>query len=257
MTVTPTPGPQLQAAFPSDMYLRLRANEPSDLRRAAVGGTTWSFRSRSDYWESDWVMMHSASQNPDIRAAETAEHLAWHYSFPDGAAIGGVTFAEHTELPEGYVVEVSNGWSWFWTDASRAHAALSASVMVVDHHDPRLLDVLQHSATASHERDGLVPDIWLGMEVDGQLACVAAVNVVADSTNLQSVVTRSDFRGRGLARTVCSHATAWSLQRATYATLGMMSDNAIARSIYLGLGFTCDKEFRSARFSQSAQSQAE
>ena len=78
------------------------------------------------------------------------------------------------------------------------------------------------------------------------------MNAHVGATYIQSVVTRTDQRGRGYARAVCSHATAWSLQRFSHATLGMMSDNLIARSLYLSLGYVCDKEFRSVRFSRPA-----
>lgn len=248
MVLTPVDWDGLVAAFPDDVYLALRGEDPGTVRRAAVGGSTWSTRTRSQYWESDWVMMFSASADALVRERETAEHLRWHRSFPDGAEIGGVTFADETELPPGFVAGQSNAWSWFWTNQSRAAAAEQVDVSVIDHHDARLVSLLQHSDTASHERDGIAPNRWFGYEVDGDLVCAAAVNVNGDATYLQSVVTHTDHRGRGFGRRVCSHATWWSLQQVPYATLGMMTDNTVARRLYESLGYVCDKRFRSVRF---------
>ncbi len=246
----------LLAAFPDDAYLHLRGDDPGTIRRAAVSGSTWSTRTRSQYWESDWVMMFSASADAGVRADETAEHLNWHMSFPDGSDIGGMTFTDDTEVPGNVSVLQASAWSWFWTDTSRAKVNPDSEVIIVDHHDPRLLPLLAHSVTASHERDGVVPDAWLGIESAGQLVCAAAVNVNGNTTYLQSVVTHTDFRRRGLARRVCSHATAWSLQQVPYATLGMMSDNDIAAQLYTDLGYVCDKRFRSVRFTRGEQQTA-
>jgi len=248
MDLTPVTWQQLISAFPDDRYLNLRTADPGTIRRAAVGGSTWSTRTRSEYWESDWVMMYSASDDATVRASETAQHLAWHVSFEDGDSIGGMTFADHTAIPDGRLPEVSSAWSWFWTDSEHARVDIDRKVVTVDHHDPRLLEVLSHSDTASHERDGKAPDVWFGLEAEGQLVCVAAVNKQDDATYLQSVVTHTQHRGCGYARRVCSHATAWSLQQVRYATLGMMSDNKIARALYESLGYSCDKEFRSVKF---------
>jgi GNAT superfamily N-acetyltransferase len=179
---------------------------------------------------------------------ELAAHLRWHRGFADGGDIGGMTLNDDTDLPDGLVMPAFNSWSWFWTDAVRAQVSLDADVVEIAHEDPRLKELLAHSPTAAHERDGKAPHIWFGIVEGDQLLSVAAVDKNGSSTLVQNVVTHADARGRGLATRVCSHATAWSLLEAPYATLGMMTDNEAAERIYLSLGYVCDKRFRSGLF---------
>jgi GNAT superfamily N-acetyltransferase len=238
----------LCAAFPDDMYLIHRVGDPGTIRRAVVSEHSWSTRTRSEYWESDWVMFWCESMDADERAAELAAHLSWHRGFSDGGDIGGMTLNDDTDLPDGLVMPAFNSWSWFWTDAVRAQVSSDADVVEIAHEDPRLKELLAHSPTAAHERDGKAPHMWFGIVEGDQLLSVAAVDKNGSSTLVQNVVTHADARGRGLATRVCSHATAWSLLEAPYATLGMMTDNEAAERIYLSLGYVCDKRFRSGLF---------
>ncbi|NDB18597.1 MAG: GNAT family N-acetyltransferase [Actinobacteria bacterium] len=151
-------------------------------------------------------------------------------------------------LPAHAEVEAANDWSWLWADSARAVGELAPVVSQVDHHDRRLLDLLSHSPTASHERDGQPPTAWFGIEEGDDLLSVAAVNRQGDCTFISSVVTHRDARGRGLASIVCGHATAWALQHAPLVALGMMTDNDVAARIYTRLGFICEKRWQSARF---------
>lgn len=238
---------QLRAQFPDDKFLSFDIDAQRVLR-CAVSETAWSIRGRSAYWSADWVTAWSYAPETVAVADDIATHVRWQTDAADAQSVRGITCNEAVALPSDRDIKAANDWSWFWTDAAHARCELSDAVVEVDHHDPRLLDLLAHSPTASHERDGQRPAAWFGIEESGALLSVAAVKRVADCYDIQSVVTHADARGRGLSTRVCSHATAWGLERLPVVALGMMTDNTVAERMYTGLGYICEKRWQSARF---------
>ena len=238
---------ELLRLFPSDRYLSFDVDRASVIRAASTA-TAWSFRGRSTYWSADWVTVWSRGQDSPERAADVAEHFAWHQAADDGGHIRGITCNEVVPIPSASAVAAANDWSWMWTDQSHARVHAQSSVVAVDHADPRLVSLLAHSPTASHERDGVPPTGWFGLFEGEELISVAAVKRQGDCTFISSVVTHRDARGRGMASAVCSHVTAWALGQAPVVALGMMSDNAIAERMYAQLGFRVEKRWQSARF---------
>jgi predicted GNAT family acetyltransferase len=78
------------------------------------------------------------------------------------------------------------------------------------------------------------------------LACAAHVEHRPGIPHLASVVTHRDHRGRGLASDVCARLTRDALAAgAPVVTLGMYTDNDVARGVYTRLGFTVEHSFHS------------
>jgi ribosomal protein S18 acetylase RimI-like enzyme len=73
--------------------------------------------------------------------------------------------------------------------------------------------------------------------VDGQPAAVAKATTFDGLTYLSSIGTRSQFRGRGLARLVTRHATAVAGTGSAWAYLGVWAGNESALRVYDSLGF--------------------
>jgi len=237
----------LRAKFPDDRFLAFDV-ESERVTRCALSATAWSIRGRSAYWSADWVTAWSSADDAASVATDLVEHFAWQTSAGDASSVRGITCNDDVPLPSRSTIESANQWSWFWTDAALARVELSTDVVEVDHDDPRLLALLTHSPTASHERDGQRPAAWFGIERSGELLSVAAIRRVGDCFDLQSVVTHRDARGQGLSTTVCSHATALALRQVPVVALGMMTDNLVAERMYRRLGFSCEKRWQSARF---------
>lgn len=243
---------ELLARFPDDRYLRYDV-DTDQIVRAAWSSTGWSIRGRSAYWSADWVTIWSTAADDATKSSDLEGHYAWQVGAPDGGFVKGVTVTAQVPAPSPAPVEAANDWSWFWVDAQHlqltdAPAGSGADVVEVSHHDPRLLELLTHSPTASHERGGVAPTAWFGIIEDGELLSVAAVKRQAQCTVIQSVVTHRDARGRGLSTRVCGHATVWGLQHSPTVALGMMTDNTVAEHMYTRLGFICEKRWQSIRF---------
>jgi GNAT superfamily N-acetyltransferase len=242
----------LLAAFPDDRFLRHDV-DAGRVIRCAITTTAWSIRGRSAYWSADWVTAWSYAANAGAVSTDISEHFRWQTSRSDASSVRGITCNEGAANTSTQSIEAANDWSWFWTDAEHSRSDLSNSVVEIDHHDSRLLPLLSHSPTASHERDGQPPHKWFGIESDGELLSVAAVKRMPRCFDIQSVVTHSDARCRGLSTQVCGHATAWALQHAPVVALGMMTDNQIAERMYTGLGYVLDKRWQSTRFVPSGE----
>ena len=80
---------------------------------------------------------------------------------------------------------------------------------------------------------------WFAIEEpDGSLAAVAAWGSSrAGAPHLSSVAVDTRLRGRGLGRTIVGALTRWAVAEAGVCTLGMYSHNAVARGLYLSLGY--------------------
>jgi predicted GNAT family acetyltransferase len=121
----------------------------------------------------------------------------------------------------------------------------------LDAADDELLALLEaDSPTYSARPGGEFVRRWCGVRDDagGLVACAAEVEYVPGVPQLASIVTRADRRGSGLGAAV----TAWLTRRlleegAPTVTLGMYSDNDVARGMYTRLGYRVAHRFTSGR----------
>jgi ribosomal protein S18 acetylase RimI-like enzyme len=109
-----------------------------------------------------------------------------------------------------------------------------------------LTDLLDNHAPHSMVWPG-DPEIeaWYGVWDESGLASVAAlVRWESGSHVISSVATRTDVRGRGLARHVVTGVVlAASARGHSWLGLGAAHDNVVAKRLYERVGFTCRAEF--------------
>jgi ribosomal protein S18 acetylase RimI-like enzyme len=142
-------------------------------------------------------------------------------------------------------------WEWLWTSTPPPEHPAVVPLGPADLDDVRALLALgspRHSATVDDDvRE------WVGVrDATGRLvACAAHTEHVPGVPHLASVVTHPQVRGRGLGQAVTGTLTARALRSgAPVVTLGMYSDNAVARRMYQRLGFRCEHRWSSRRLVQ-------
>lgn len=94
---------------------------------------------------------------------------------------------------------------------------------------------------------------WVGVrDGRGQLvACGLRERNVAGYPLLTGITVLARERGRGLGLAVTAYLTRQAIGEAGVCTLGMYSDNAVARRVYHGLGYTGDHLWSSRRLATS------
>ena len=79
---------------------------------------------------------------------------------------------------------------------------------------------------------------WAGVRREGRLVATSALcSTTSGTPHLRSIVTHPDQRGQGLGGAVTAALTLRGLQDSPVVTLGMYSDNDVARRIYHRLGY--------------------
>lgn len=91
---------------------------------------------------------------------------------------------------------------------------------------------------------------WVGVRERGRLvACGVREPNPAGHPVVQGVTVHPDHRGHGLGLAVTARLTREALETAGVCTLGMYTDNAVARRLYLGLGYRLGHAWSSRRLS--------
>lgn len=168
---------------------------------------------------------------PQIAATVSPERRAFSVSVP-----------QHLEprLRERYRVLDGGDWEWFHTTTAPDEHASHERVRPLDD-VARAAEVRAfleaHSPTADTEPGQ--GDRWFAVEADdGTLCAVAAWGTTrAGAPHLSSVAVDTRLRGQGLGRTVVGAITRQAVLESGVCTLGMYSHNAVARSLYLSLGY--------------------
>jgi GNAT superfamily N-acetyltransferase len=146
-------------------------------------------------------------------------------------------------------VGAGDDWDWMWTDtAPPAHP----DVVVLGADDDDAIAALLAAASPRHSATTGDDDVvrWAGVwNAAGRLvACAAHTEHVPGVPHLASVATHPSVRGRGLGAAVTGTLTRWALaDGAPVVTLGMYSDNDVARRMYTRLGFRCTHRWSSRR----------
>lgn len=144
-------------------------------------------------------------------------------------------------------LRVGDGASWEWmrTDVPPADFAAAQRVQALPPDDDPAISELLRVASPRHSTDPGDDDIvqWVGVR-DGAgtlLACAAQTESVPGIPHLASIATHPSAQGQGLGSLVTGTLTRrLLLAGAPVVTLGMYSDNDMARRMYLRLGFRCD-----------------
>jgi ribosomal protein S18 acetylase RimI-like enzyme len=169
-----------------------------------------------------------------------------------GSNLGSVTLPRDADqhLPASYSLSPRNDWEWFVTlTPPPAQPGEDQVDWLPDEAAGEIADLLQ-AWSPRHDADPGAPGVlrWCGIrDPAGRLVATAAhTQRVPGVPYLASIATAGDVRGHGYGAAV----TAWITRAiladgAGWVTLGMYSDNDIARRLYLRLGYRCDHRFTS------------
>lgn len=155
----------------------------------------------------------------------------------------------HLPLGEG------NEWEWMYAVQAPPQVPAEDRLTPLDESDRADIGALL--AEANPRTDArpfeLADQHWVGArDAGGQLvACGLRERNVAGYPILTGIAVLARERGRGLGLAVTAHLTRQAIAEAGVCTLGMYSDNAVARRVYHGLGYTGDHLWSSRRLATS------
>jgi ribosomal protein S18 acetylase RimI-like enzyme len=240
----------LLEASGGDLFIRWQVRADVPLQAWEVGGAVAFVRTRASGRRQLTVVgsPHQAATAVRALVGPDAEPAAL-----QSAGAHGVTVPRGTLPLLGDDVRVGAGddWEWMWADASTL-AGIVADDRVVrlpdsaDDEVARLLSV----ASPRHSSDPGDDDVlaWFGIRTsEGELvACAACTESVPGVPHLASIATHPRLRGHGLGTALTATVTAQLLQAgAPVVTLGMYSDNAVARRMYARIGYVCEHRWSS------------
>jgi len=155
-------------------------------------------------------------------------------------------------LPEHLAMERVNDWEWFATSSLPPVQPHEDRVQWLAEADSEDITALLRAHSGRHDAEPGQEHArgWCGVRDDGgRLVAVGAhTEIWAGVPFLASVATVSEVRGQGLGSAVTGWITRQLLANGyDRVTLGMYSDNDVARRIYQRLGYTCWHEFSSGR----------
>lgn len=242
--------PDLLTASGDDPFVRWQVRVDVPLRAWKVGDVVAFVRSRASGREQLTVI-----GAPQQAADAVLVLIAPEPDAPDRttARAHGVTvpFGTLPLLEEHLRIGPGDDWEWMWADASTlttsgAHSGVHRLPASSDDEVARLLSV----ASPRHSTDPGDDDViaWFGMRSsDGELvACAAHTESVAGAPHLASIATHPRVRGHGLGTALTATVTGALLHAGAPAvTLGMYSDNAVARRMYQRIGFVCSHRWSS------------
>jgi len=133
-------------------------------------------------------------------------------------------------------------WEWFWTTAAPSFVPGEQDLTVLDNcadAEELAAFLAEVSPSASARPGDAGNERWVGVRDDGGalVACGAMQRTVGGSPHLAGIAVRPDRRGEGLGAAVTAALTRRALALDGVCTLAMYSDNAVARSLYLRLGY--------------------
>lgn len=150
------------------------------------------------------------------------------------------------------VLDLGDGgdWEWMWTGRTPAPDPRETALELLD--DSRDAEEI---AAFSHRHNPRVWTAvgtgrvvrWVGLrDAEGHLLAVGGAETAASgAAHLAGIVTAAGARGRGLGTLVSTALTRWAVAELGVCTLGMFSDNEVARRIYRRLGYRTARAWHS------------
>lgn len=159
------------------------------------------------------------------------------------------TVGSHLRLGEG------NDWEWMHAVRAPAPVAVEEHLMPLDESDRADIGALLAEANPRTDARPFerADQHWVGAR-DGRgrlVACGLRERNVAGYPILTGITVLARERGRGLGLAVTAYLTRQAIAEAGVCTLGMYSDNAVARRVYHGLGYSGDHLWSSRRLATS------
>ncbi len=169
-----------------------------------------------------------------------------------GLGVGAVTLPRDADrsLPPPYSVRPRNDWEWLATSSPPPVQPHESEVRWLDDVPAEELRAFLRRWSPRHdvEPGDHVVRRWCGVrnEAGAIIAVAAHLEYVPRVPHLASIATSGDFRGQGYGAAVTAWITRALLAEGTgWVTLGMYSDNDIARRMYYRLGYRCEHFFTS------------
>jgi GNAT superfamily N-acetyltransferase len=154
--------------------------------------------------------------------------------------------ARHVQLQDG------NEWEWLCSTAPPPEVAAESRLVQLDEgHQPEIAALLARANPGTDARPFEHPgQHWVGVRDDRGLlvACGVRERSLAGHPILSGITVDPTQRGRGLGLAVTAYLTRRAVEDDGVCTLGMYSHNAVARRLYLGLGYGDVHEWSSRRF---------
>lgn len=153
-----------------------------------------------------------------------------------------VSVPQHLEprLRDRYRLLDGGDWEWFHTTTAPAEHVSHERVVPLDD-VARAAEVRAFLGAQSPTADTEPGqgERWFAVEEsDGSLCAVAAWGTTGTGApHLSSVAVDTRRRGQGLGRTIVGAVTRHAVLESGVCTLGMYSDNTVARGLYLSLGY--------------------
>lgn len=192
---------------------------------------------------------------PPDQAGRLVRALAEEERHPAGLA--HVTVSRGSLASVGSHLPLGEGNEWEWMYAVQAPPRVPAEDRLTPLDESDRADIGALLAEANPRTDArpfeLADQHWVGArDAGGQLvACGLRERNVAGYPILTGIAVHARERGRGLGLAVTAHLTRQAIAEAGVCTLGMYSDNAVARRVYHGLGYTGDHLWSSRRLATS------
>jgi GNAT superfamily N-acetyltransferase len=240
---------ELQALVPQDLYVAQVDDSAAALWAGDDGAVGWLVPSPRFPGSGHLIVLGRA----DASVALFVDVLA-QTDCAGGLTVGSATVPREAfpALPTHLGLERPNEWEWFATTTLPPVQPGENEVRWLDEADHDDIVALLRAHSGRHDAEPGQPHAkrWCGIRDDSGDLVAAAAHTESSSTIpfLASIVTRSDQRGRGLGGAVTAFITRRLLEEGRpRVTLGMYSDNAVARRLYLRLGYRVVHRFTSGR----------
>lgn len=147
-------------------------------------------------------------------------------------------------------------WDWMWTRTPPPTFSSEAGIVALD--DAR--DAVELTAFARQHNPRVWTEIgtgrvrrWVGVRSGNKLVAVGGAEVEdSGAPHLAGIVTHTAHRGEGLATAVSASLTRWAIAHHGVCTLGMFSDNTVARRLYANLRYRTARAWQSRALGASA-----
>lgn len=140
------------------------------------------------------------------------------------------------------LVDVGGRWEWMWTRTAPPPSSAATGALVVDLGEAdrgAVEDLLAaHNARTDGEPFARAGQRWVGVRDWAGLVATGCCEVEpSGSPILAGITVVPEARGRGLGRAVTAELTRGAVAEHGWCTLGMYSDNPVARDLYRSLGY--------------------
>ncbi|MFX0538797.1 GNAT family N-acetyltransferase [Ornithinimicrobium sp. Y1847] len=202
-----------------------------------------------------WVApLPSGMPQPTERERLTSALIQLRDRLLPGMDVIAVSVPQEHAGPAHEVLDLGDGgeWDWMWTTSTPDPDPRESQLVVLD--DTRDAEELQTFTAAHNPRvwteigSGRVVR-WLGLRAtSGELLAIGGSELTAAGVpHLAGIVTAVPQRGHGWGTLVSRGLTRWAIEEHGVSTLGMFSDNDVARRVYRALGYRTARAWHSRR----------